>query len=220
MGIISKGVTGVFAAGGLALLSQAPEFAQQYRQRLGGAIDELRIVVADFDADAQKSQLSREQALEQMLGSPTPFSRDRGASMSRTISRLDALAGQQALMEKAHPVTRPLFVLQNPDQTVIKGAWEIFEPALPFTLPGAVYGGVGAFLMMIMARTGIASARAVATRRSRAAAKAGDKPGDVNIETAAEAAARVQPLPLPALKPGFGPIPQKYPPVKIIEKNK
>jgi len=38
--------------GGLALgltLSQFPEYAQQYVQRLGGAVDELRIIVEDFD---------------------------------------------------------------------------------------------------------------------------------------------------------------------------
>ena len=37
---------------GAALATQAPEFAQQYRQRLGGAIDELRGMVAQFDAEA------------------------------------------------------------------------------------------------------------------------------------------------------------------------
>ncbi len=224
MGLFSKSVTAIFALGGMAAFSQAPEFAQQYRQRLGGAIDELRVVVADFDTDAQKSQLSREQALKSMLESPTPFSRDRGASMSRTISRFDALASQQVLMEKAHPVTRPLFVLQNPDRTVIKGAWEIFEPALPFTLPGAVYGGAGAFLMMLMARMGISSARSIANRRAAAAAKAGKRPGDVRIDPAAEGVGDASPqmklpavpkdLPAPAMRPGSGPIPQRYPPMR------
>jgi len=28
------------------------EFAQQYRQRIGGALDELRRIVAEFDAEA------------------------------------------------------------------------------------------------------------------------------------------------------------------------
>ena len=39
--------------GGL-VASQAPEFGQQYRQRLGGAIDELNRVVARFDEDARR----------------------------------------------------------------------------------------------------------------------------------------------------------------------
>ncbi len=32
--------------------SQGPEFAQQYRQRLGGALDEVRRSVVQFDAEA------------------------------------------------------------------------------------------------------------------------------------------------------------------------
>ena len=38
--------------GGLGLavtMSQFPEYAQQYTQRLGGAVDELRVVTEDFD---------------------------------------------------------------------------------------------------------------------------------------------------------------------------
>ena len=37
------------------IASQGPEYAQQYRQRLGGAIDELRQVITRFEADAQAS---------------------------------------------------------------------------------------------------------------------------------------------------------------------
>ena len=55
--------------GGLALgvvLSQFPEYAQQYTQRLGGAVDELRIITEDFDraadggrADARRRRSAR-----------------------------------------------------------------------------------------------------------------------------------------------------------------
>ena len=33
--------------------SQAPEFAQQYRQRLGGALEELNRIVSEFDAEVR-----------------------------------------------------------------------------------------------------------------------------------------------------------------------
>ena len=35
------------------VLSQTPEFAQQYRQRLGGAVDELQRIVLQFDDDVR-----------------------------------------------------------------------------------------------------------------------------------------------------------------------
>jgi len=39
--------------------SQIPEFAQQYRQRLGGAIDELNRMIAQFDSEAAGQSLTR-----------------------------------------------------------------------------------------------------------------------------------------------------------------
>jgi hypothetical protein len=57
--------------GGLALgfaLSQFPEYAQQYVQRLGGAVDELRIIVADFDRGAAEAGLTRDEALARFAG--------------------------------------------------------------------------------------------------------------------------------------------------------
>ena len=45
MGMLHRSFTGLIAAAGLVSASQMPEFAQQYRQRLGGAVEELRVVV-------------------------------------------------------------------------------------------------------------------------------------------------------------------------------
>ena len=66
MGFLSRSFTGLVAAAGLASASQMPEFAQQYRQRLGGAVEELRVVVEDFDRDAQNSQMTRRQAIDSL----------------------------------------------------------------------------------------------------------------------------------------------------------
>jgi len=159
MGAIAKTITGAFAAAGLISFSQLPEFAQQYSQRLGGAINELRVIVADFDRDAANSQLTRDEALEQMLGSPTKFARDRGVSMNRTITRYYLLGRQKQEMESADPLLRPLFMLQTPDETLVEGAWSDFEPALPVTSAGAVYGAAGALVAIMIARLLVGAGR-------------------------------------------------------------
>jgi hypothetical protein len=38
--------------------TQGPEFAQQYRQRPGGAVEELDRIVAEFDAEVQRESLT------------------------------------------------------------------------------------------------------------------------------------------------------------------
>ncbi len=166
MGITSKSSTIVSAAMGLALFSQAPEFANHYQQRIGGAIDELRQVVEDFDQDADRSGMSRNKAVEQMIESQEKFPKDRGMSMQRTFTRFDSLTNQKLKMDRAHPVTRPLFILANPDLKVIDGAWEDYRPALPLTLAGVAYGVVGLLCFAIIVRLVIGGWRRVRRRRN------------------------------------------------------
>ena len=161
MGLTSKTITIASAVMGLAVFSQAPEFAQQYHQRIGGAVDELKTVVLDFDADAANSQLSRDEALNKLNVSKEQFAQDRGVSMTQAIGRFDRLNRQKGWLENSHPLTRPLLVLKNPDSQLLNNAWEIFKPAVPLTSSGALYGAFGAFLAMLLARFGIGGARKI-----------------------------------------------------------
>jgi hypothetical protein len=36
--------------------SQGPEFAQQYRQRLGGTLEEIKRIVSEFDAKGSRPE--------------------------------------------------------------------------------------------------------------------------------------------------------------------
>ena len=130
------------AAGGLSA-SQLPEFAQQYRQRLGGALDEMRQVVADFDADARRNRLTREQALLTYGAADEPFLRDRGLTMTGLLQRFDRLSEQEARLESAPPLMRPVVILSGPDERIVRGAWADFEPALPISPAGFIWAGIG-----------------------------------------------------------------------------
>jgi hypothetical protein len=44
--------------------SQGPEFAQQYRQRLGGALEELNRIVSEFDAEVRGQNMTRAEGLK------------------------------------------------------------------------------------------------------------------------------------------------------------
>ncbi|MGB7286026.1 MAG: DUF2937 family protein [Salaquimonas sp.] len=167
MGLISKLFTITCAGAGLASASQLPEFAQQYRQQLTGAVEELRIVVTDFDRDAQTSGVSRQEALSSLLGSNETFPKERGASMTKTIARFEVLDQQKSDLEAAEPASRPLFVFAKPDEKLLKGTWEIFEPAVPLNAPGALWGGFGALLLGLLARLPIGLTRSVMARRKR-----------------------------------------------------
>ncbi|GGA70333.1 hypothetical protein GCM10011385_25180 [Nitratireductor aestuarii] len=137
---------------GAVLASQAPEFAQQYRQRLGGAIEELAVVIADFDADATRNNLNREQALDVHRRAQEPFLKDRGVSMETAIRRLDRLSLQAKEFETLPPLLRPVAIAYGPDQRLLDGTLRDFEPAVPVTPHGAVWTGAGALLAYLIAK--------------------------------------------------------------------
>ena len=150
MSVLSRGFAVLFVALGVVGFSQAPEFAQQYRQRLGGAVDELARVVAAFDADAARNGLARREALSAYSRAPDAFLNDRGRTMSAHIARLNRLTTQSTHLDAAPPLLRPGLVLRTPDRDLIRATLASFEPALPLTQAGAVYGGAGGALGFLM----------------------------------------------------------------------
>ena len=100
---------------GGALGSQLPEFSQQYRQRLGGALGEIERIVTEFDRDATGSGLSRDQALAQYATANNEFLNAQGKSVTSTLARRDKLQKQSEAIEQAPPLMRPFEVMRSPD---------------------------------------------------------------------------------------------------------
>ena len=126
---------------GAATLSQYPEFAQQYTQRLAGQVQALSVVVGDFEASADRSGLTRDAALAQMTG--TPFLADRGQDMTRAITRYEGLRTDYARLTTATPFEKMLMPHRLGDGETLRGTWGDYEPAVPLTAAGAVSAAAG-----------------------------------------------------------------------------
>jgi hypothetical protein len=137
-----------FAIGLLAatFTSQLPEFAQQYRQRLGGAIDELQRIVQRFDTDAGASGLSRDQALNRMQTGPDDFVRRRGVSEGVTMERLERLEKHREALAAGGPVRRVGSFLRYGDAQITERTLHDFEPAVPVTWEGFLAAFIGFIL--------------------------------------------------------------------------
>ena len=135
-------LTGGILAG--AALSQFPEYSAQYVQRMGGALDELTTVVVDFDTSASASGYTREQGLTVMTGSD--FLEARQADMNRTFDRFDKLSSDYSRLENANAFSRLAYVARMRDVEIANGTTKDFKPAVPLTLEGAGFVGIG-FLM-------------------------------------------------------------------------
>ncbi len=153
--MIARRIAVAIALSGGILASQAPEFAQQYRQRLGGALAELSAIVDDFRADADKAGVDVAGAARRLQQNADPLAQARGRAMLTTLARRDALAAQSERMQQSGPVGRVFAVAENFDLALARGAWAAFEPAVPVTAEALAIGAAGALF-------GYAGARLVA----------------------------------------------------------
>ncbi|WDR06913.1 DUF2937 family protein [Devosia rhodophyticola] len=129
---------------GMAIgLSQFPEYAQQYTQRLGGAVDELAGIVAEFDRAAAEGGLDRAQALERFEQSDDSFLAGRGNAMVATLDRYQQLSQTLVRIENASAFERLQLLPDFMDSDIGGRTLEVFKPAVPVTFEGFAYAGGG-----------------------------------------------------------------------------
>jgi hypothetical protein len=132
--------------GGLALglcLSQFPEYAQQYTQRLGGAVDELRIITAEFEVAAKQAGLTLEQAIDRYSKTGDSFIAARGESMARTFSRYQTLSATLAEVRGATGWERFTRMPEYFDTEIGQRTLSDYQPAVPVTVEGLSYAAAG-----------------------------------------------------------------------------
>lgn len=166
MALLGRILTIIIALLGGGVFSQAPEFTQQYRQRIGGALDELRTIVVTFETQAAQNGLDRQSALNVYAASPQPFLRNQGDAIRQTLERYDMLAQQQQELAREPAVTRPLLMLRRADRLLAESTLKDFVPAVPVDLAGLAWAAAG-LLCGWVAAAGCGAMGRGATRRLR-----------------------------------------------------
>ncbi|MBR1029395.1 DUF2937 family protein [Bradyrhizobium liaoningense] len=128
---------------GALLVAQIPELLQQYRQRLGGAADELTVIVRNFDEDSRRSGYDRSSALGVMAKNPEQLVRDQAQRMTEYVRRLDRLSEQQLALANGVTPAAVLAVAVDYDKPIMAQAWSAHAPALPTTLTGIAFAIIG-----------------------------------------------------------------------------
>ena len=130
--------------------SQLPEFRQQYSQRLGGTVDELRIIIKEFDADAANSNLDRSSALRRMHENQEPFIRDQGTRMNDRVARLERLESQQHAFGAGGLFTQIAF-LWSYDPELAQRTWHNYKMGFnPEGILLGVFSAAVSFLLTIL----------------------------------------------------------------------
>lgn len=122
--------------------TQWPEFSQQYRQRLGGALDELKRIVAAFDTEAESRSLTPGEGIARLKDNADPLARERGADIEGDIAREARLEREMAELRDAGPLRRLIVMTGDFDPKIADETLRDFEPAVPVTTESLVVGGL------------------------------------------------------------------------------
>ena len=134
---------------GAVVFSQAPEFMQQYLQRLGGHLAEARRQLAQFEDIARQAGRTLQELAAQYATNADPTVVGMGRLMSETETRVNALSASEAALRDASVWERPFVFLRHLDSEIASGTAGVFKPAVPTTIEGILYALMGVVVILV-----------------------------------------------------------------------
>ncbi len=128
---------------GAVCAAQAPEFFQQYLQRLGGHLAEINRQLVAYHAAAQAAGKPLAQFIAETTAHADPGLAKLGTTMDATVQRAEHLAAAHFALTDASVWSRPWEFFAHLDVEIVRGTAAIYQPAVPTTAEGAVYAAVG-----------------------------------------------------------------------------
>lgn len=155
---------------GALLFSQAPEFMQQYLQRLGGHLHEAQGQLISFQEAAAHAGQPLDRFIIQTRTNPNPGISRLGEVMDDSVNRTAALATAYAALLTASTWQRPFVFLRHLDRAVARGTWSVYRPAVPVTVESLVYSVAGMLCFLLLYHAGPKRLFALRHRPGRAPA--------------------------------------------------
>ena len=154
---------------GAVAFAQLPEFIQQYRQRLGGHLEEARLHLAEFEKLAAHAKLTVPQLIERTSSNTDTTVAGLGTVMRTALARVDELATADAALRTATLWQKPFVFFAHLDSSIARATWEIYQPAVPTTTEGLVYAAAGMIAFLGLYHGLVRAPIATVLRRPRAA---------------------------------------------------
>ena len=129
-----------------SLLSQFPEFYQQYLQRLGGQLDGIRLEITDLDQRAESAQKNRFEYIRRLLENDDPIVQNEGDNLARLLGKQIKLQRTFDDLNSSNPLWRSVRFAHHFNNEIAIPTLDSFRPAIPITVEGAYYFSLGAFL--------------------------------------------------------------------------
>lgn len=136
----------IFAAAGAFLMSQFPQFYDQYLQRAMGHIEELSRQIDLMRQTANLSGKTLEAYIKKFQTSDDLDILHQGNLMQQMTERASDLAEGITAMTQADVLTRPFAFLGHVQSDIAASTLQHFKPGFTFGVEGVVYALLGIFL--------------------------------------------------------------------------
>lgn len=153
---------------GAVLFSQAPEFMQQYIQRLGGHLQEAQRQLALFREAAARSGRTLEEFINQTRTNPDAGVVQLSGIMSDAVDRVASLQAAHDAIAHSSLWARPFIFVRHADMGITQATWAAYLPAVPTTLEGLVYALAGMLCCLLLYHFGIKGVLGLLSRKPAA----------------------------------------------------
>jgi hypothetical protein len=170
MGIIRGILDRIILLAAILLAACIPSYIVQYRQRLGGRLDQVHADLAPFQAIADRNfGGSLPKLIEHHIASPDSTFHQEGVAIQ---SMVDAVARLQDALQALNTdlVHQCLYLASHSDYDLARSTWDVYQPGFTLTLQGAVFAaalGLTVWLLFLGIWHGTAALIGKGSRRPR-----------------------------------------------------
>lgn len=133
----------LFGCLGAAAAGQFPTFQVQYRQQLAGRLEQVRADLSNLFNEARDKGLAPEEFLERASRESGSYTRILLEDAEQALADHQRLEAAYEALLLSDSLSRPFLFLQHLDPQIARSVAAHFQPALPLTLEGLVYAGLG-----------------------------------------------------------------------------
>ncbi|HOP28738.1 MAG TPA: DUF2937 family protein [Spirochaetota bacterium] len=136
------------AAAGAVVFMQIPAFIVQYIQRLGGHVDELKLLIEKYKAAAADSGRPLTEYVQLHIQSGVKEFASTGKLMSENIERFNFLSDAHQQISSASGIKQFFLFISKSDMDIIRGTYSDFVPGISFSVQSVIYAAAGIVLFM------------------------------------------------------------------------
>ena len=140
----------IVAVIGAIIFFQIPAFIVQYKQRLGGHVDELARLIDQYKSAAVKYGKTVEEYIGLHINSGVNEIKATGEFMNENMERFNELSLALKNLSESSGITKLFVFIKGMNFDIFRGTYKDFVPGISFNLESIVYCLAGIIFFMLL----------------------------------------------------------------------